>query len=73
MSAILVETDEQKRKCLSDLLALVILFSIPTTTRTARAEQERIDLLLPSLAEALNERMPIMGVFERVDALMNGR
>ncbi len=70
MSVIQLETDKQKRKCLSDLLALVI-FAVPTVTRTVRVEQNRRDLLLSFLTDALDEQLLIMGVYARVDSAMN--
>ncbi len=70
MAAILVETDEQKRACLAQLLALVI-FAVPSITRTERVEQDRRDMLFLFLSETLDENIAIMEIYARVDAAMN--
>jgi len=70
MRTILVETDEQKRACLAQLLALVI-FALPSITRTERVEQTRRDILLVFLSDTLDESIAIMDIYARVDAAMN--
>ena len=70
MRTILVETEEQKRACLAQLLALVI-FALPSITRTERVEQTRRDILLVFLSDTLDESIAIMDIYARVDAAMN--